>query len=64
MNININRKKAVYDAYMKGESVETLVLLTGFSRSTIENIIRDSTDKAPFRTRWSHTIRNIKKAAG
>lgn len=63
MNININRKKAVYDAYMKGESVETLVLLTGFSRSTIENIIEESTKKAPFRTRWSHTIRNMKKAA-
>lgn len=64
MNINISRKKAIYEIYKRGESVETIMLLTGFSRTTIDNIIKGMPGETAFDARWSNVVNTLRRVSG
>ena len=64
LNINFSRKKAIYDIYMKGEPVENIMLLTGFSRTTIDNIIKGMSKTKTFSSRWNQTVHALRCRTG
>ena len=58
MNIDVTRRKAVWNLYQKGVGKEDLVLVTGFSEATIDKIINSERRSAsrqrsdPFEEAW------------
>ena len=53
MNIDVTRRKAVWNLYQKGVGKEDLVLVTGFSEATIDKII-NSERRSASRQRCDH----------
>jgi hypothetical protein len=45
MNIKLNKKLAIKALYNKGESIETLTIITGLSKRTILGIINSNESK-------------------
>lgn len=45
MNINEKKRAVILKLYEKGESIETLQILTGFSSETIHRIINSKSKK-------------------
>lgn len=45
MNIKLNKKLAIKALYYKGESIETLTIITGLSKRTILGIINSNESK-------------------
>ncbi len=67
MKIDPARRKAIFNLYLKGESIETIILITGFSRKTITDIINVDSAKNPdairrrtFMTSWARTTASLR----
>ena len=67
MNISYARRKAIYDAHRKGLSIESLILITGFSRSTVDNVINtmskrcsEADRKEAFFESWNRTVNSLR----